>query len=216
MIHVAVVAPVLALRAGLRTLLNTAEKVEVVAEAASLGEALPLPPETDVLLMVVTQPYGLFEELLQNIEPIPVLLLLAGESPPLNLAAGYSAPWGLLPLDVSAEELIAALGALQEGLIVGSPDLLRGTMAGSLPIDPRHDQPINEPFHQANVDELTERELQVLGLLAQGLANKQIAAALGISEHTVKFHVSSIYNKLGVANRTEAVRQGVRLGLILL
>ncbi len=62
----------------------------------------------------------------------------------------------------------------------------------------------------------TERELQVLELLAQGLANKQIALALGISEHTVKFHLSGIYTKLGASSRTEAVRLGVRQGLILL
>jgi NarL family two-component system response regulator YdfI len=66
------------------------------------------------------------------------------------------------------------------------------------------------------IDPLTDREMEVLQLLAQGLANKQIAAKLSISEHTVKFHVSSIYTKLGVGNRTEAVRMGVRRGLILL
>jgi DNA-binding NarL/FixJ family response regulator len=66
------------------------------------------------------------------------------------------------------------------------------------------------------VETLTQRETQVLQLLSQGLANKQIALSLEISEHTVKFHVSSIYAKLGVTNRTEAVRQGVRHGLIVL
>ena len=63
---------------------------------------------------------------------------------------------------------------------------------------------------------LTDRESEVLGLLSKGLANKQIAAALGISEHTVKFHVSSIYTKLNVTNRTEAVREGLRGGWIAL
>jgi DNA-binding NarL/FixJ family response regulator len=63
---------------------------------------------------------------------------------------------------------------------------------------------------------LTERELEVLGLLARGLANKQIALELAISEHTVKFHVSSIYTKLNVTNRTEAVRAGLRGGWIAL
>jgi DNA-binding NarL/FixJ family response regulator len=63
---------------------------------------------------------------------------------------------------------------------------------------------------------LTERELEVLGLLARGMANKQIAVELGISEHTVKFHVSSIYTKLNVTNRTEAVRAGLRGGWIAL
>jgi DNA-binding NarL/FixJ family response regulator len=63
---------------------------------------------------------------------------------------------------------------------------------------------------------LTDRESQVLQHLARGLANKQIALALSISEHTVKFHVSAIYAKLGASNRTEAVRAGVRRGLIIL
>jgi DNA-binding CsgD family transcriptional regulator len=66
------------------------------------------------------------------------------------------------------------------------------------------------------IEPLTEREAEVLQLLAQGLANKQIAITLGISEHTVKFHVSGIYAKLGATNRTEAVRLGVRQGLIVL
>jgi len=63
---------------------------------------------------------------------------------------------------------------------------------------------------------LTEREVQVLDLLAAGLANKQIALQLGISEHTVKFHVSSIYTKLNATNRTQAVREGLRQGWIVL
>ena len=63
---------------------------------------------------------------------------------------------------------------------------------------------------------LTPRELEVLEVLAQGLSNRSIAARLAISEHTVKFHVSSIFAKLGAENRTDAVRRGVRLGLIAL
>ena len=63
---------------------------------------------------------------------------------------------------------------------------------------------------------MTPREREVLGLLGRGLSNKMIARDLQISEHTAKFHVSSIYAKLGVASRTEAVSLGARLGLILL
>jgi DNA-binding NarL/FixJ family response regulator len=58
--------------------------------------------------------------------------------------------------------------------------------------------------------------MEVIQLMAQGLANKQIALALGISEHTVKFHLSSLYAKLGISSRTEAVRRGIELGLISL
>jgi DNA-binding NarL/FixJ family response regulator len=66
------------------------------------------------------------------------------------------------------------------------------------------------------VESLTRREIQVLELLAEGLSNKAIANQLGISDQTVKFHVSSISGKLGAANRTDAVRRAVRRGLITL
>jgi len=84
-------------------------------------------------------------------------------------------------------------------LIVGTPTLLFEIESGPLSQGP-----------------LTDRESEVLGLLSRGLANKQIAVMLGISEHTVKFHVSSIYTKLNVTNRTEAVREGLRGGWIVL
>jgi two-component system, NarL family, nitrate/nitrite response regulator NarL len=107
--------------------------------------------------------------------------------------------WGVLPTEASAEELIAAIHALSQGLVVGTAALLFATE--------------NEPLERGP---LTERETEVLGLLARGLANKQIAASLGISEHTVKFHVSSIYTKLNVTNRAEAVSAGLRGGWIAL
>jgi DNA-binding NarL/FixJ family response regulator len=70
--------------------------------------------------------------------------------------------------------------------------------------------------NRATPGPLSEREVEILGMLLRGLANKQVAAQLGISEHTVKFHVSSIYTKLNVSNRTEAVREGLRNGWIAL
>jgi DNA-binding NarL/FixJ family response regulator len=72
------------------------------------------------------------------------------------------------------------------------------------------------PGKDEPIEPLTDRELQVLGLLAEGLSNKAIASRLGISDQTVKFHVASISGKLGAHNRTEAVRLGVRRGLIAL
>jgi DNA-binding NarL/FixJ family response regulator len=102
------------------------------------------------------------------------------------------------------EELVAALHALAQGLWVADPTLARFSQQPA----PGEDQP--------NSESLTERESEVLQLLAHGLANKQIAALLGISEHTVKFHVSSIYNRLGVSNRAEAVRKGIQQGLVVL
>jgi DNA-binding NarL/FixJ family response regulator len=81
----------------------------------------------------------------------------------------------------------------------------------------RGGRPWPDPDEEAGFDEaLTPREVQVLELLAEGLPNKAIAERLGISDQTVKFHVSSISGKLGAANRTDAVRRAVRRGLITL
>jgi NarL family two-component system response regulator YdfI len=147
-------------------------------------------------------------DFVQDAEPAPALLLLTDSS--ADLQAYTSLPlraWGALPLDASEGELAAAVLALHEGLVVGALALM---------------QPLSEQVMLTGgdidllVEELTARETEVLQLLAYGLANKQIAYELEISEHTVKFHVSSIYTKLGATNRTEAVRLAVRLGLIVL
>jgi ATP/maltotriose-dependent transcriptional regulator MalT len=68
--------------------------------------------------------------------------------------------------------------------------------------------------YAAPVEALTARELDVLALVADGLSNRDIAARLAISDHTVKFHLASIFGKLGVSTRTEAVQRGLRLGVI--
>jgi DNA-binding NarL/FixJ family response regulator len=126
-----------------------------------------------------------------------------------ELSAAFVFPvWGALPLDASADELAAAVRALAEGLWAGAPALIQG-MFGRLRVGLRLDlEPVVEP--------LTDRERQVLQLAAEGLANKQIAAALEISENTVKFHLSSLYAKMGVTSRTEAVRAGARRGWVVL
>jgi DNA-binding NarL/FixJ family response regulator len=66
------------------------------------------------------------------------------------------------------------------------------------------------------VEPLTPREIEVLRAMAEGLANKEIAVRLGVSENTVKFHVASVMGKLGAGSRTEAVMQGIRLGIVLI
>src|SRR4051794_16196381 len=91
-------------------------------------------------------------------------------------------------------------------------------IAEPLPLGAEADHPAALGFDddEALQEPLTPREIQVLELLAEGLPNKAIAARLGISDQTVKFHVSSISGKLGAANRTDAVRRAVRRGLIAL
>jgi DNA-binding NarL/FixJ family response regulator len=132
-------------------------------------------------------------------------LVLTDDRLEAQALAGADRAWGILPLDASEAELEAAIRALGEGLVVGAPSLLREAWRKPAVM------PLNS-FETA--EQLTGREVEVLGLMARGLANKQIAISLGISEHTVKFHLSSIYAKLGATGRAEAVSIGTRLGLI--
>jgi DNA-binding NarL/FixJ family response regulator len=208
MIRVALAAPALAVRLGLRTLLSADDSVAVVAEAAMLEELFPPLTEVDVLVLAAdSSPASLPES-----APLPVLLLFSGDLPDLPDLRHLDRPWGLLPLESSLEELSAALRALHEGLFVSPPALLQRVLSSQV----QESRPLSGQPDESPGGELTERESEVLALLAQGLANKQIAARLGISEHTVKFHVSAIYSKLGASSRTEAVRLGVRQGRIVL
>ena len=218
MIRAVVVAPSLAMRAGLRALLGADEAFEVIAEAGSLAELVALPAGTDILISVAEGvEAGELRRVLWTAETAALLLLIEEEQGAVQLLPGLQGRiWGVLPLDCSAEELLAAVHALHEGLLVGAPALIEPLLGRLLRSDEAVAGQISEPVFEAVFEALTGREAEVLQLLAQGLANKQIATSLGISEHTVKFHVSSIYAKLGAASRTEAVRIGVRNGWVVL
>ena len=144
----------------------------------------------------------------------PAMLLLVDDG---AVSVGEQRRWlqlfslgtvSLLPLTVSAMQVRGAIATIATGLTVLHPDLAEALFAsapgniGALPDLPQ------EP--------LSPREIEVLNQLAAGSSNKTIAKALGISEHTVKFHISTLLAKLGVASRTEAVSVGIRAGLILL
>jgi DNA-binding NarL/FixJ family response regulator len=193
LIRVLIFAPSPALRAGLRALLSADDEIKIIAEANRWDDSLEEINEADVIITPASTVSFTDEEL------SAAILFLSDE--PLNIREVRRSPsaWGILPLDASADELCAAVHALSQGLVVGERSLLFAEDQNALTDSP-----------------LTERETEVLNLLAEGLANKQIAAALGISEHTVKFHVSSIYAKLNVTNRTEAMRAGLRGGWIAL
>ncbi len=105
-------------------------------------------------------------------------------------------------------EITSALAAAYDGLAVFSPEILEVLLPTSTELTGADELPPGEP--------LTGRESEVLGMLADGAGNKEIAVRLHISEHTVKFHVSSILGKLGAATRTEAVARGYKEGLILM
>src|SRR5262249_34688683 len=117
------------------------------------------------------------------------------------LAGGANA---IISREPNTEELRLAISAAEAGLVLLHPSSARGLADISLRV----------PLDMDELEELTARELQVLRLLGDGLGNKQIAARLAISEHTAKFHSSSILGKLSVTSRTEAVSQGIKRGLI--
>ena len=174
-------------------MLSSDKTIKVLASPDALDEQ----NEADVVITSAS-PASLFNNETDSAPSAGVLLLSDDQLNVQEMRRLYRA-WGILPTESSAEELTAAVHALSQGLIVGTPELLFESES--------------EPLERGP---LTDRETEVLGLLAKGLANKQIAMALGISEHTVKFHVSSIYTKLNVTNRTEAVRAGLRGGWVAL
>lgn len=142
--------------------------------------------------------------------PVPVVALAPhGTSARELLAAGAH---GILRRDVSTERLRQTLGTVLHGLAVIDPVLLDerpGTGAGVATAR------LGVEGSGLEVEPLTARETEVLELVAAGLSNKQIAEELGISAHTVKFHVNAILSKLDVHSRTEAVVRAMQLGVVL-
>lgn len=137
-----------------------------------------------------------------------VVALIDAPSPAWTAQALRAGVRAILPRDAPADEIFAAIQSAHAGLVI---------------MDSAVTQDLARHAHFQNADsapeafgELTSREIEVLRMLADGLGNKQIAARLGISDHTVKFHISSILDKLGASSRTEAVTLGIRMGVILL
>ncbi|NPV77492.1 MAG: response regulator transcription factor [Anaerolineae bacterium] len=191
-----VAAPSPAVRAGLRALLEEDPHLKVNRLSASL-----LTQEEDLtgsFDLVILAPGSLPLEGLQDFV-LPVLLLL--ESPPVRKLP-YSVR-GLLSIEAGSAELAAACRAIQAGLWVTQ-------------FEPGQSSCSENPSDPPEQDALTARELEVLQAMAGGFTNRQIAASLFLSENTVKFHVSSIYSKLGAVNRAEAVRLAARRGLLVL
>ena len=191
-------------RAGLRSMLEAAERsgVEVVGGAASLVASDPDISTSDVVLVADEESLEDAGISLPGDDSPAILVLSEDERVVPKLRALLPRGWGILPPDASPEELEAAVIAVARGLVV-IPETMTGRLLGT------HGEA--EP-----PEPLTNREGEVLGLIGRGLSNRMISRELHISEHTVKFHISSLYAKLGVGNRAEAVSRGARYGLISL
>jgi len=177
-------------RAGLTALLSAQEELFVLAE---------LSPDDDVAAFAEGVDAAVWEadaEVPETLD-LPLLALVRdAEEAAQALRAGAR---GVLGRSADGERILAALGVLTRGLAVLEPAFLPA--------------PRSEP---EGLEPLTPRERDVLNLLAEGLSNKAIAKRLGVSDHTVKFHLNALLGKLGARSRTEAVTKAVRSGLLTL
>ena len=214
MIRVIIAAESALARRGIEQLLR-GPGVEVVASIAPLS-SLDEPEEPDSAdLIIATAEPPHFATTLQKLadadlfRDLPVVLLAEILDPQTTAQALRMGARAVLPAELSRPQLLAALEAVSRGFVVAMPVEAETIVAAS-------QSPASGINGEELLEPLTPREQQVLRMLALGLANKEIAARLNISEHTVKFHVAAILGKLGAASRTEAVARGIRRGLVLL
>ena len=215
MMRVLVAATDSIVRAGLESILRANPDLSVVGVASD--------PDTLATLITAESPDVVLMELgLQDEEPVSeklVALSTLTEVAIVLLGDTFQGDWitealrlgvrAVLPRRATTEEILQAVLAAAAGLVVLHPDAIDLL----LPVLSSVTQPVDEA---TLVQALTRREIEVLSMLAEGLGNKAIARRLSISEHTVKFHVSSIFTKLNARSRTEAVTLGARQGLIML
>ena len=214
MIRVLVAASQDVVRAGLEALVASDPALGVVgrsrggaALAEDIADAAP-----DVVLLEIGWQRGEMDWAAlphDELTHIPALVVLSDDAQGAwvgpALRAGVHA---VLPRDATASEILTAIQAASTGLVV----LPAATLSALLATQPAP----TRASATATGQTLTAREVEVLRMLAEGLGNKMIARQLGISDHTVKFHVGSILTKLNAASRTEAVTIGARQGLISL
>lgn len=212
MIRAFIVASSSLVRTGLQSLFGGRD-VEVVGSVADF-ESLAgqwVDVQADVILVEASGEQ--FETVMDSLaasqlaSDAAIVVLTDHREPKLLAEALRTGVRAVLPGDIAPEQLLAALEAAAAGLIVVHPtevDLM-------FPVAENASRQLAEL-----AEPLTPRESEVLQMLASGFANKEIAARLKISEHTVKFHVASILGKLGAGTRTEAVSLGIRRGLVLL
>jgi len=189
-------------RQGLQVLLSVQDDIEVVGEAADGGQALALAAqlEPDVILLDLKLPVldgvAVLRELRACGLRTRALVLTSAADRSLVTLAVQAGAAGFLYKDVDPDALVRALRSVHDGNTLLAPEA-----AGSL---------VGTPAAVQGIGALTGREREVLGQIADGRSNREIARRLGVSEKTVKTHVSSVLAKLGVADRTQAALLAVR------
>ncbi len=202
-------------RQGTRQLLEREADLEVVAEAGDGIEAVQLAraQAPDVVVMDIAMPRLNGIEATRQIKAIhpriSILALSAYDDDQYIFALLEAGAAGYLLKNVSADELIRAIRAVAAGEAVLHPAIARRVIHRFAPSPPA------QPAADA-LDQLTERELEVLQLAARGLRNQEIALELSLSVRTVQTHLSNIFSKMRVGSRTEAVLEALRRGWIAL
>lgn len=183
-------------RAGLASLMERAEDLDVVGEAADGAEAVEVADRTspDVVLMDLSMPVmdgvAATRALLGRRPELAVVVLTSFADRARVAEALAAGAVGYLLKDSHPRDLLAGVRAAAAGHAPLDPRVARGLLPSAHPTDP--------------AASLSDRERQVLALVARGMANKQVGRALGISEHTVKVHLGSVFRQIGVGDRTSA------------
>ncbi len=196
-------------RGGLRALLDTEEGIDVVGEAADGVEAITraraLNPDVILLDLMMPRKDGLevITEIRESDPSARILVLSSFSDDEMVFSAIKGGALGYLLKDSSPSELLQAIREVYNGESSLHPTIARKLIR-------ELNRPSNLPPSE---DPLTEREVQVLMLVAQGMSNQEIADTLVISERTVRTHVSNILSKLHLANRTQAALYALKEGL---
>jgi NarL family two-component system response regulator YdfI len=201
------------MRTGLEALLAAHPALVTIGHWQDMASLVPQvdAQQPDIVLLELESPdddtLAILEALAAGPHP-PAFVVLTDDTHGMWAAEALrTGVQAILPRQALAREIVAAIEAAAVGLVA----LHRDTLESLLPMLSSAPRGLPSASQQA----LTPREIEVLSMLAEGLGNKAIAWRLGISEHTVKFHLGSIFAKLHASSRTEAVTLGIRQGLIM-
>lgn len=200
-------------RKGVRSLLELSEEIEVIAEAPDGIEAIRTIPEIepDVVLLDMRMPGKSGLDVLQELSAAdslpPTIILTTFDDDEMVLAGIKAGAKGFLLKDVSLQELVDAIKTVAEGGSAVKPAVTERLLKG---LENMH----TDFMSLDRPDPLTERETEILRLMAGGYSNKEIANSLGVAEGTVKNHVSNILSKMGVRDRTRAVLKAFEMDLL--
>ncbi len=205
-------------REGVASLLERADDIVLVGEVGTGEEAIRLAEELlpDVVLMDLKMPGIEATRAISHRSPhIGVIVLTMFEDDESVLAALKAGARGYVLKDADRGMLLRAIRAVAQGdVLLGAPIALRALEQFSQPSRLPVEAPAERPLASFLFEELTPRELEVLRLIAQGLRNREIAERLVISKRTVGNHISNIFNKLQVNDRSQAIIRALKGGLV--